>query len=278
MNRSRGALLILLLFGAAAAANTQESLKNGTTAYNAGNFALAVEQFEQAVKADPQSLLARQHLANARVRRFLSASPFDRVALAKAARAAVADVLARSPKDAVALWHMAAMELDTGNLSEAAAWCQKLTAANPKSKNGYYTLGVIQWMESYQAIAAAKKKAGILPSDPPPIKDVVTREVLRSSQLKGIAEGHKFLEKALALDAEFGAALAYDNLLYRVEAELANSPAEAQALNARADDRLKKARALLETGKKTETQAYLRPDEPPPATAPVPPPPPRPGS
>jgi hypothetical protein len=135
-------------------------------------------------------------------------------------------------------------------------------------------------MESYQAIAAAKKQAGILPSDPPPINDAVTREALRSSQLRGIAEGHKFLEKAFAIDPEFGGAFAYDNLLFRLEADLANSPAEAQALNARADDRLKKVRALLETGKKTETQAYLRPDAPPPATAPVPPPPPppRPGS
>jgi len=40
--------------------------------------------------------------------------------------------------------------------------------------------------------------------------------------------------KALAIDPEFANALWYDNLLYRIEADLANSTAEAQALVARA--------------------------------------------
>jgi tetratricopeptide (TPR) repeat protein len=273
MKRQRW-MLLTAFFLAAAAASAQEYMEYGAQAYNAGNYAAAVEQFQQAVKADPQSLLARQHLANARVQLFLTTkSPFDREARMKAARQALADVLARNPKDAVALWHMAALELDLGNLEEAATWCKKLTAADPQNRNGYYTLGVIRWMDAYRAISAAKRKLGISPSEAPPINDAATRESLRSSLLKDIAEGHRSLEKALEIDSRFGGALAYDNLLYRAEAELAASPAEVQALVAKADSQLNAARALP-SGIQTQEMTRVRPDQPPPACAPPPPPPP----
>jgi len=42
------------------------------------------------------------------------------------------------------------------------------------------------------------------------------------------------LGKALAIDPEFANALLYDTLLYRIEADLASSTAEAQALLVRA--------------------------------------------
>lgn len=275
MKRQRW-MLLTAFFLAAAAASAQEHMEYGAQAFNAGNYAAAVEQFQQAVKASPQSVLARQHLANASVQLFLTTqSPFEREARMRAARQSLADVLARNPKDAVALWHMVAVELDLGNLEEAAAWCNKLTAADPKNRNGYYTLGVIRWMDAYRAIAAAKRKLGISPSEAPPLNDAATRESLRASLLKNIAEGHKALEKALAIDSRFGGALAYDNLLYRVEAELAGTAAEAQALLAKADGRLNAARALP-SGVPSREMPRVRPDQPPAASAPPPPPPPPP--
>jgi len=77
--------------------------------------------------------------------------------------------------------------------------------------------------------------------------------------------------------SEFANALLYDNLLYRIEADLANSTAEAQALLARADDQIKAAVALKDAGKPNlEKPGRLRPDAPPPPAAPAPPPPPPP--
>ena len=255
-------VLMVCLF--AAVAGGQELLKRGADACNQGDLAAAVGYFQQAVNAEPQSLLARQHLANARLQQFLSTgSASERAALADAARKSLAEVLAREPQNALALWHMASLELGAGKPSEAAAWCRKLAGIEAQNGNAYYTLGVIRWMESFRALGEAKKKGGI--------------PALRRSLLSSVAEGHRLLEKALAIDPEFANALLYDNLLYRIEADLANSTAEAQALLARADDQIKAAVALKDAGKPNlEKPGRLRPDAPPPPAAPAPPPPPPP--
>ncbi len=248
----------------AAVAVGQALLKNGADAYNQGDLAAAVQYFQQAVKADPGSLLARQHLANASLQQFLSAhAASERATLADAARKALAEVLVREPQNALALWDMASLELSAGKLSEAAAWCRKLAGVDPQNRNVYYTLGVIRWMEAYRVLGEAKAK-GRIPA-------------IRQSLSSSVAQGHRVLARALAIDPEFANALLYDSLLYRIEVELAGSPAEARALVTQADERIKAVVALKNAGKlKLEQPAPLRPDAPPPPVAAIPPPPPPP--
>jgi tetratricopeptide (TPR) repeat protein len=154
--------------------------------------------------------------------------------------------------------------LAKGDFQAAAGYCRQAFEADPKDSSAYYTLGVVRWAQSYRAVSEAKKSAGIGAAEAPPIRDAALRDKLRISIAASLAEGHKSLGQALALEPGFGYALLYQNLLYRLDAEVANSESEAKELLARADDQIKAALALKEQGK------WKNP------TAPVPPPPPPP--
>jgi hypothetical protein len=251
----------------AAASN---DLRRGVDAYNAGDLGAAVTFFQQAVREEPASLLALQHLANARLQQTYTAkSNEERENYGGLAEKAFLEVLARDSQDALALWSLTNLEMQIDKPTEAAMFGGRFAAAQPQNKAAWYTLGVIRWMAAYRDIARGKKAAGIAPGEAPPIRDAALREKLRQSTLAGIAEGRRFLEKALALDPRYADALAYDSLLYRSEAELAATPEEAGALLARADERVKMA-LEAQGGNRAEPAAPLSPDAPPPMRPPVP--------
>ena len=202
-----------------ASAGGQELLKKGAAAYNGGDYAAAVEYFQQAVKADPQSLLAREHLANARAKEFRATRSGD-----QAARSAWNDVLARDPKNALALWGLAVLDLEGGKLEEAAVWSAKLAEADPHNKNAYYLLGVVRWIETYKQLPEARLNSTV-----------------RAIALSKVTEGERALDKALAIDPAFVDALLYQNLLFRTQAQLAGTAEESQKLLAQADALIRKA-------------------------------------
>lgn len=154
--------------------------------------------------------------------------------------------------------------LKAGDLKVASTNVEKAIAANPKDRDALYTLGVIRWQATYNALQGMKKAGGLEPA---------ARDALR----KDVASGHDALGKAIAIDPKFFEAYAYDNLLYRLDADLATDPGEATAYLAKAEDRLAKAKQLRAAGGSAPAPnvgAALPPPAPGKKTALPPPPPP----
>jgi hypothetical protein len=158
--------------------------------------------------------------------------------------------------------------LQKKDYTAAAAACRKAAQANPRSADAFYTLGVVRWSEAFPAVMDAKRAAGISPAQAPPIGDAQIRNHLRQMISPGLAEGHAALAKALTLEPGFGDALLYQNLLYRLDADVATSPKDAAELTARADQAIESAKALKEAGKWKQLDAALPPPPPPPKQQP----------
>jgi tetratricopeptide (TPR) repeat protein len=208
------------------------------------------------VKADPQSLLAREHLANARAREFRTSRSGD-----QAAKEAWNDVLARDPKNPLALWGLAVLNLESGKPEEAAAWSARLADADPHNKNAYYLIGVVRWVQAYKQVPEGKLNSTV-----------------RAVALGRISEGELALDKALAIDPTFVDALLYRNLLFRAQAQLAGTAEESQKLLVQADGMIRKAVDLgTQRPQERAKPDLVKPDAPPPPVpAPPPPPPPPP--
>ncbi len=156
--------------------------------------------------------------------------------------------------------------LKAGDLVVAAASVERAVAANPRDRDALYTLGVIRWQDAYNVLGAAKK-AGTLDAERDRLKKTVTL-------------GHDALRKASAIDPNLWAALVYESLLCRLDAELATDPEEARTHLARADEILAKAKQMKASGVTStapRADVPMPPPPPPPKRAqalPPPPPPP----
>lgn len=153
--------------------------------------------------------------------------------------------------------------LKSGDLATASASVEKAVAANPNSRDALYTLGVIRWQQVYDALGAEKKDGKA---------DRSRREWMKQS----VASGHEALEKALAIDPTFSEALAYQSLLFRLDADLAEDPAQSVTFLAKAKDYLAKSRQAKATAGAGTGPGLAPPPPPPPAKESVLPPPPPP--
>ena len=196
-----------------------------------------------------------------------------------AARQQYLDVLASDPANKRALHGMMVLTTDTKQFQEAYDWTQKAIAADSTGAGAYYTAGFLDWSMTYPDYATARKAAGMQPQDSGVIPDAGLRQGVRAQHLAQIEDGHRMLQTALQLDPNYSNAMAYMNLLYRIEAGIADTPAEAAELTAKADDWVSKA---LEARRK-QAQANMAADRAPNANRsdeplpPAPPPPPPPG-
>jgi beta-lactamase regulating signal transducer with metallopeptidase domain len=144
---------------------------------------------------------------------------------------------------------------EKGDLVTASASVERAIAANPKDRDALYTLGVIRWKESYEAIGKFPKGGQL---------DQVAQKRLQ----KSLTSGHDALAKALAIDPNFVDAILYDSLLFRLDAQLAPDPTRSESFLAKAKERLARAKEIQAAGGSSSAPAPRQ------AAAPPPPPPP----
>jgi tetratricopeptide (TPR) repeat protein len=145
-------------------------------------------------------------------------------AMAAAAKEQFGKVLEQDPDNELALASLASLCFNQKKFDEASTWYEKLVLLRPDNKEAFYTLGVMAWTRSYEPIQKARQNLGMKPDDPGPIKDDGVRRELRMYYLSVLQDGLDYLDRALAIDAEYDDAMAYLNLLYRAKADLEDSP------------------------------------------------------
>lgn len=150
------------------------------------------------------------------------------------ARQALQEILAIDPANQHGLNGMMNLSLYAKQPLEAREWALKMVAQYPEEKTAYYCAGLTDWGAVYPAVMAAR--AGMRPEDEGFIADAGTRRALREHYGSLINEGMRMLGTALQMDPRFSGAMAYMNLLYRLQANVAESAPESAAAISKAND------------------------------------------
>ncbi len=242
---------------------SRDDLNKGVTAYKNAKYNDAVGFFKEAIDLDPDNPNARTYLATAYMMQWIpGASSPENLQFAAQAREEFNKVLERDPKETVALASMASLAYNEADqlpgdqkaakFDEAAGWYTKLVTADPKSRDGYYSLGAIAQKKFYPALMLARLNASMKPDDPGPLKDKKAKAELAAKFGSSVEEGLGNLKKSLEIDPENDDAMAYMNLLIRERADLADDSAAYKAQVAEADGWLQKA---LDTKKLKQDKA-----------------------
>ncbi|MBS1859312.1 MAG: hypothetical protein JST11_28320, partial [Acidobacteria bacterium] len=226
----------------------RDQLNQGVRAFTAAQYPEAVEHFKSACDLDPGFSAARLYLATAYMQQYIPGvdSP-DNNKMAQGAFDNFKKVLDVEPKNTIAIASIASLNLNQKKWDEAQQWYDKLVAVDPNNKDAYYSMGFIAWSRWYPVYGTARVNAGMKPEDPGPLKDKKVKEELKAKWVPVIDAGLAALDKALQIDPDYDDAMAYENLLVREKADLADNKEEYDKQIKIADDWVQKA---LETKKK----------------------------
>jgi tetratricopeptide (TPR) repeat protein len=242
---------------------SRDDLNKGVAAYKNAKYSDAVSFFQEAIELDPKNPNARVYLATAYMMQWIpgAISP-ENVQFATKAKDEFGKVLNQDANNSVALASLASLAFNEADplpldqkmakLDEAAGWYTKLVTADPKNRDGYYSLGAIAQKKFYPALMTARVEANMKPDDPGPLKDKKAKTELSAKYMPVIDEGVKNLQKALDIDPESDDAMAYMNLLIRERADLADDKDAYKKQVEEADTWLQKA---LDTKKAKQEKA-----------------------
>jgi tetratricopeptide (TPR) repeat protein len=226
---------------------SRDQLNRGVQAFRNAQYQEAVEKFKEAVKLDPNFPPARLYLATAYMQQYIpGAESPENQQMAQAANDNFMKVLDMDPKNTVAINSLASLYLNEKKWDEAQQWFDKLVALDPNNADAYYSMGFIAWSKWYPIYGMARADLGMKQDDPGPIKDKKVKEDLKAKYLPVINAGLQSLDKALQINPEYDDAMAYENLLIRERADLADSKEDYDKETKVADGWIQKA---LETKK-----------------------------
>ena len=236
---SAGILTGILMLGATSCdkLKSRDDINHGIAAFKNAKYGDAVELFKQAAALDPDNVNARLYLATSYMSQWIpGADSPENAGYAKAATEEFTKVLQKTPDNTTALASLASLaynqaapltgEAKIAKFDEAGAWYKKLVEVDPKNKEAFYSLGVIDWAKWYPVLMTERNNLHMKPEDPGPIKDKKVKEDLKTKYTAMIDDGIANLQKALDIDKEYDDAMAYMNLLIREKADLADNPDE----------------------------------------------------
>jgi tetratricopeptide (TPR) repeat protein len=233
-------------------------LKQGVRAYKAARYDEAVDHFRKAATTDPSLTNAHLYLATAYAQEFIPGTETTvNIKIFELATEQYKIVLTQKPNEIVAMKGLAGLYLQMKRFEDARLYYYKVLGFDPNDDEAYYSVGVIDWTQTFQPRAEERAKLGLKPDEPLKNKEVCER--LKAMNSANIAEGIDNLNRAIALRPDYDDAMAYMNLMYREKAdvECGDSSARAKDLQT-ADDWVDKTLAVKKV--KARTQAPL-PDD-----------------
>jgi tetratricopeptide (TPR) repeat protein len=208
----------------------RDNLNSGVRAYKSGQYSQSVNFFKQACDLDPEWNVPRLYLAMSYMSQWIPGSESaENKKFADSAMEQFNKVLAASPTDTdkqIATASIASIYFNEKDFDKAVEWNKKLIELNPKSKEAYYTLGVIAWTKWVQEDLKARADMKMKREDPGPLKDKKVKAELKEKWMPVLDEGVASIQKALDIDPNYDDAMAYMNLLIRYRADLLDTPEE----------------------------------------------------
>ncbi len=222
----------------------RDQLNKGVQAYKAAKYEEAIDHFQKAVSLDPGLINARLYLATAYAQQYIpGADTEDNNRMGQQAIDQYKAVLERDPKNVNSVKGIAYLYLQMKKFEDAKQYYRKASELDPNDPEAYYSIGVIDWTQSYQPRMEERSKLGLKPEEP--LKDKKVCNALRQKVQDIIQDGISMLEKALQLRPDYDDAMAYMNLLYRERADLqCDNPAARAADLKTADEWVDKTMAV----------------------------------
>jgi tetratricopeptide (TPR) repeat protein len=216
----------------------RDQLNKGVGSYKSARYEEAINHFQQAVSLDPKLLNARLYLATALANQYIpGVDAEDNNRIGQQAIDEYQRVLDANPgrdQKITSLKGIASLYFNMKKLEQAKDANHKVAEADPSDPDSYYSIGVVDWTETYQPRMEERAKLGLKPDEPLNPKDKNQRKVcdeLKQKNSANIQDGIDALKKALDLRSDYDDAMAYLNLMYREKADV-----ECDDLAARAAD------------------------------------------
>lgn len=240
-------------------------LNLGVQAYKNARFQEARQHFERAIAADPGNVQAHLYLATAYAQQYIPGADVPaNNAFAQKAIAQYQEVLRLDASSKNAAKGIGYLYLQMKEFDKAKESYRRAVTIDPSDPEPYYSIGVIDWTQTYQPRMETRAKLGLGP-DRPLIRFPECFDV-RSANQDLVADGIDSLSKALQLRPDYDDAMAYMNLMYRERADIECGDARANQADLRTADKwvdltmaAKKAKAEQE---KVQTQQACSPDQP----------------
>jgi tetratricopeptide (TPR) repeat protein len=235
----------------------RDQLNKGVQAYKATHYEDAINHFQQAVDLDPSLINARLYLATALANQYIpGADTPDNNKVAEDAIKAFQNVLDINPardQKVTSLKGIASLYYNMKKLDQAKDFHHKVIELDPNDPETYYSIGVIDWAQTYAPRMEERAKLGLKPDEP--LKDRKVCAGLKDKNWGNIQEGIDNLSKALTLRPDYDDAMAYLNLMYRERADVECDDPAARAADLKSADEwvdktlaVKKAKAEKQPG------------------------------
>jgi len=124
--------------------------------------------------------------------------------------------------------------LNMKKFDDAKNYYRKALELDPNDPEPDYSIGVIDWTETYQPRMEERAKLGLKPEEP--LKDKKVCADLKEKNWANIMDGIDALNKALQLRPDYDDAMAYMNLMYREKADVECEDPAARAADLKTAD------------------------------------------
>jgi tetratricopeptide (TPR) repeat protein len=241
------AALLALLLGTTAGCNrlkARDQLNKGVQAFKNARYEEAVDHFQTAIELDPQYEAAKLYLATAYSYQVVpNLDTPENLKIAQKALDGFNQVLAKDPNDLTALKQVASIDRNIKKLDEAKVYEKKVIALAPDDAEAYYTVGVVDWMQSYKNAITILAADGLTDDGNGNVKkSKAACQKLKDANTALVDEGLEYLNKAVTINKTYDEAMQYLNLTYRRKADLeCGDDAARKADLAQADDWTQKA-------------------------------------
>ena len=225
----------------------RDQLNKGVQAYKNAKYEEAINRFHEAVRLDPALTNAKLYLATAYANQYVpGADTPENNRNAEEAIKVFEDVLKTNPPREAqvnSLKGIASLYFQMKKLDRAKEYYSKVKDLDPNDPEVYYSIGVIDWTETYQPRMEEKAKLGLKPDEA--IKDKKICEDLKTKNTASVEDGMAMLQKAVDLRPDYDDAMAYYNLMWREKADIECGDQQAREEDLKkADEWVKKTMAV----------------------------------
>ena len=198
----------------------RDQLNKGVQAYRGANYEQAIEHFKNAVNLDGDLKVAKMYLATAYAQQYVpGVETPENLRNAQQAIDEYKNVLQGDPQNLTSLKGIAFLYMQQKKFEEARDYYKKAIDADPNDPETYYSVGVIDWSQTYKDAAEMKGKEGLRVEDE--LKGKGSQKICDQMKSKDgaiVDEGMKVLQTAIDKRQDYDDAMAYMNLLYRRKA------------------------------------------------------------
>ena len=201
-------------------------------AYRGANYEQAIEHFKNAVSLDGDLKVAKMYLATAYAQQYVpGVETPENLRNAQQAIEEYKNVLQGDPQNVTSLKGIAFLYMQQKKFDEARDYYKKAIDADPNDPETYYSVGVIDWSQTFKDAGDVKSKEGLHVEDE--LKGKSSQKIcdqLKEKDAQNVDEGMKMLQTAIDKRQDYDDAMAYMNLLYRRKAnDMTCDDAEARA-------------------------------------------------